>query len=280
MYNGHRTTLPEEPPVTHDEALRQAIIEDPDDDLRRFVYADWVEEQGQPERAEFIRVQCQLARWPEGDLGRWNYAQWLDEHAQPEQAESLRAKCQPDRWPAEATEAARLGGREGRLLERHQHAWLDDLRVVLKGWRFRRGFVEEVSMGVKRFLEHGERLFSREPVRRLKLHGASRLITHVAAHALLARLRALSLQSNGIDDSGAEALAASSHLRRLELLELQWNRIGDRGAKALAASAAFGLAMQLELCGNPIGGDGRAALRRRFGDRVHGLGPRVKVEGA
>jgi uncharacterized protein (TIGR02996 family) len=260
--------------------LLQAILDDPDDDLRRLVYADWLEEHGQVERAELIRVQCRLALWPEGDLGRWNYAQWLDEHGRPEEAQALRAKCRPERWPADAAEAARLGSRECRLLERHQHAWLGDLRVVLKGWQFHRGFVEEVSMGVKRFLEHGDRLFSREPVRHLKLHGASRLITHVAAHPLVARLRALSLQSNGLDDSGAEALAASPHLGRLEFLELQWNRIGDRGARALAASVAFGPALQLELCGNPIGGDGRALLRRRFGDRVHGLGPPVKVEGA
>jgi uncharacterized protein (TIGR02996 family) len=50
-----------------DEAFLQAIIESPDDDTPRLVYADWLEEHGQAERAAFIRVQCELARLPEGD---------------------------------------------------------------------------------------------------------------------------------------------------------------------------------------------------------------------
>ena len=40
--------------------LLRAVLESPYDDLPRLVYADWLEEHGQPERAEFIRHQ--LAR--------------------------------------------------------------------------------------------------------------------------------------------------------------------------------------------------------------------------
>jgi uncharacterized protein (TIGR02996 family) len=39
-----------------------AIRAAPDDDAPRLIYADWLDEHGQPERAEFIRVQCELAR--------------------------------------------------------------------------------------------------------------------------------------------------------------------------------------------------------------------------
>jgi uncharacterized protein (TIGR02996 family) len=45
-----------------DAALLAAIRAAPDDDAPRLVYADWLDEHGQPERAEFIRVQCELAR--------------------------------------------------------------------------------------------------------------------------------------------------------------------------------------------------------------------------
>ena len=38
------------------------IVANIDDDTPRLVYADWLDENGQPERAEFIRVQCELAR--------------------------------------------------------------------------------------------------------------------------------------------------------------------------------------------------------------------------
>ena len=47
-----------------------AILEAPDDDAPRLVYADWLDEHGQPERAEFIRVQCELARRDDPALRR------------------------------------------------------------------------------------------------------------------------------------------------------------------------------------------------------------------
>jgi uncharacterized protein (TIGR02996 family) len=49
------------------DAFLQAIINTPDDDTPRLVYADWLEENGDAERADFIRVQCALARLPKND---------------------------------------------------------------------------------------------------------------------------------------------------------------------------------------------------------------------
>ena len=41
--------------MTLDGAFLQAIIANPDDNALLLVYADWLEEHGQPERAEIIR---------------------------------------------------------------------------------------------------------------------------------------------------------------------------------------------------------------------------------
>jgi uncharacterized protein (TIGR02996 family) len=49
------------------EALFQAILEDPEDTGLRLVYADWLEEHGDADRAEFIRVQCRLEEMAEDD---------------------------------------------------------------------------------------------------------------------------------------------------------------------------------------------------------------------
>lgn len=49
------------------------IIENPADDTPRLVYADWLEDHGEPERAEFIRLQVELAHLEEAlasDLSR------------------------------------------------------------------------------------------------------------------------------------------------------------------------------------------------------------------
>src|SRR5262249_45696762 len=51
-------------------ALAAAIVAEPDDDLPRLAYADWCEEDGDPEYAEFIRAQCALARLPWDDPQR------------------------------------------------------------------------------------------------------------------------------------------------------------------------------------------------------------------
>ena len=59
----------------------RAILDDPDDDGVRLVYADWLDEHGQPERAEFIRVQCELAlaheEGREADVELWGRSEDL-----------------------------------------------------------------------------------------------------------------------------------------------------------------------------------------------------------
>lgn len=47
----------------HEERLLlNAVIDDPTNDLPRQIIADWYEDHNQPERAEFIRLQCHLAK--------------------------------------------------------------------------------------------------------------------------------------------------------------------------------------------------------------------------
>jgi len=60
-------------------ALLAAIRAAPDDDAPRLVYADWLDEHGEMERAEFIRVQCELAVRESAELRRREVA-LLDSH--------------------------------------------------------------------------------------------------------------------------------------------------------------------------------------------------------
>ncbi|MEO2088149.1 MAG: TIGR02996 domain-containing protein [Gemmataceae bacterium] len=53
------------------EAFVAAVAASPEDDLPRLVFADWLDENGDPERAEFVRVQCELAKpavWQDTDF--------------------------------------------------------------------------------------------------------------------------------------------------------------------------------------------------------------------
>ncbi len=64
------------------DALLAAIIANPDDDTPRLVYADWLDENGDETRAEFIRVQCapesdEFAKDRAAELEEWNRGKWL-----------------------------------------------------------------------------------------------------------------------------------------------------------------------------------------------------------
>jgi uncharacterized protein (TIGR02996 family) len=259
--------------MTHDEAFLQAIREAPDDDGPRLVYADWLEDHGQAERAEFIRVQCERARRDEEDP---------------------RAKA--------------LHQRAGELLQAHWEEWVEPLRKATLPlgpqfgefwlWRyspeglakFRRGFVDTLTLGTEEFLTRVGVLARLLPLRGLVLRGAGQRAEALAAapyldcvemlvfadyfddplktdgaRALagspyLGRLRWLVLARNDIADAGMEALAAAPWLRGLRQLDLDDNGLSDVGVRALAASSYPTRLRGLNLAGNSIGDPGAAAL--------------------
>src|SRR5262249_23712761 len=79
-------------------SLLHAICENPDDDTPRLVYSDWLEEHGELARAEFIRLQIELARMPPYDPRRLDleerasvYEELYGESWQPEIPEEVPA---------------------------------------------------------------------------------------------------------------------------------------------------------------------------------------------
>jgi uncharacterized protein (TIGR02996 family) len=133
--------------MTHDDAFLQVIAESPDDDAPRLIYADWLQDHDQPERAEFIRLQCRLAG------------------AVPDEAERLR-----------------LETRERELLARHEREWLGPLQPLLARWAFRRGFLEAVALPALVYVDHADLIRQNETIRRVEviLSGADIAATIVA----------------------------------------------------------------------------------------------------
>src|SRR5262245_28679842 len=69
-------------PIPADQlALLWAVIEAPADDAPRLVYADWLEEHGDPTQAEYIRAAVEMERWPSDDPRREPRRHWLDQRA-------------------------------------------------------------------------------------------------------------------------------------------------------------------------------------------------------
>src|SRR4051794_33666393 len=50
-------------PMSSEPALLRAVLDNPEDDVVRLIYADWCEEHGMAVRASLIRTQVEQARW-------------------------------------------------------------------------------------------------------------------------------------------------------------------------------------------------------------------------
>src|SRR5262245_1847527 len=119
--------------MNDNDAFVQAILNNPDDDQLRLIYADWLEERGDV-RGEFIRVQIELSR------------------------PDLASASQRD-----------LLIREKELLAAHEAEWVGLLRPRMDRCTFRRGFLDEVEMEPDTFVEFAGVLFRAAPVRSLRV---------------------------------------------------------------------------------------------------------------
>jgi uncharacterized protein (TIGR02996 family) len=215
--------------MADDEAFIRAIRAHPDDDLPRLVYADFLEERGDAARAEFVRVQIELARLPAGDRRR------------------------------KALEA-----RQWALLTAHRPEWTEALRPFTVG-EFRRGFPDRMAVTVRDFLEHGEALLRRVPLEHVDFRlgldeGRWDELERLAGCPQLRLLRSVSLRGNRLRPEELDVLLDSPHLGRLEALDLSRNRFRARAVTALAESTALGNLRDLDLGHNDVSGGGLAAL--------------------
>lgn len=133
-------------------ALLAAVLADPDDDLPRLAYADWLEEHDQPERAEFIRVQMELA-----SPRPWTQGHTLCHHEPP-----CKRCC---RCPA-----CLLRDREQALSWITNHSdYVFGADVVVNDWTFRRGWIESVTCAATDWLAHADVITARHPVQEVVL---------------------------------------------------------------------------------------------------------------
>jgi len=213
--------------MTHHEGFMHAIIERPDDETPRLVYADWLDENGQPERAEFIRIQCELA------------------------------KMMPDDRLYTGLQL-----RQRKLFAEHSPYWLGKLRGPFGLKDFQRGFLARVRLHAQSFVAHANTLFRLGPIRDVSLTGVGMHVILIASSPYLQRLERLDLKGGktGLRDWGVGCLCRSANLARLSHLDLGNNGIGDEGASLIAGSSALGGLTQLRLSGNHIGDEGLSSL--------------------
>src|SRR5262249_46940199 len=124
--------------MTDADAFLRAIIENPNDDGPRLVYADWLEESGNP-RGEFIRVQCEKARIPM-PLG----CQMLSTGHKPEWCDACRVMRREHALLFDNTKAF-LEGLPGDWPAAHRHGIVNVTMYGAASYQFRSGFVEGIT---------------------------------------------------------------------------------------------------------------------------------------
>lgn len=148
----------------------EAICAAPEDDTPRLIFADWLADHGDEDRAEFIRVQCRLADMEEDD--------WRPSEPEYEIQETLRR-------------------RERELLHAGRYRWLAPLVKALTGYPygphdqpapeeafangrftadligngtvFRRGFVEQIRCASEAWFRHAEAILASTPLTHVEL---------------------------------------------------------------------------------------------------------------
>jgi uncharacterized protein (TIGR02996 family) len=207
--------------MDHHSAFLQAIVEAPDDDAPRLIYADWLEENGQPERAQFIRIQCELARMPEDALERPMREQLELEYANLQEGPGVI-------W-AEGTRALAASSGLARLTALN----LNDNGVGTAGVR---------ALAAS---PHLTRLTTLALSSGDVDDGA---VEALAASPNFSQLTSLNLSGNPISQEGVRALATSRYLTRLTSLSLSPEQGIGAGGDATSPKRSESAHLPVTLC--------------------------------
>jgi len=227
----------------HD-ALLAGVLAHPDADLPRLVYADFIEENGDATRAEFIRAQCALTG-----------GYFEDEK-----------------------ERAALELRERYLREKHGPAWLAPLKMngeplftPRSHGLFRRGFVECVWMPAAWFVAKAEKLFARCPVNELRVTmGSATTLIDVVQSPHFHRLTTLDVSNRSWSNSRndfIEELTGGDTLTDLKRLRLRGCNLDGYDLDMLCRARKFD-PLELDLSGSAITPEWIGRLRDAFGDAL------------
>jgi uncharacterized protein (TIGR02996 family) len=180
--------------MASERAFLADISEHVEDDAPRLVYADWLEDQGRPERSAFIRLQIEHARLEADDPRRFDLAE-----------------------------------REREILAGHSSEW----RKPLPAWTrretcwFHRGFVAEVTATARQFLRGAAGLRKAAPLQGVSLRELGTTLRDVLP--LLGGLRNLHL----LYPRGAALLGSSAHLAGRRALDLRFDYGSTAGVGAV-----------------------------------------------
>ncbi len=233
-------------PETEYNRLVRAIIACPADDSLRLIFADWLDENGDEERAKFIRLQIDLTR-----LARYTDA-W--EELFQQQLE-LRWK-HADRWTSGLPKARGA----------QWQSWAFGLQTGEPWDSWSRGFPAEVEFNsAAAFEKYAAQCFEASPVEYLSLGGKVTINTlpRILNSPLLKQVTALVIWHSYLGDEGAKMVAECPHLTNVRFLRFGSSGISTEGALTLLNSPHLANVRTFLLHGNyPMEEEGAVAFAK------------------
>jgi uncharacterized protein (TIGR02996 family) len=225
----------------------------------------------------FLRAICAN---PADDTVRLAFADWLDENGDPERAEFIRCQIEAERTGNRKGDAHR---RAQKLRHSHWRKWVRELpRLPDAGWGdFRRGFVAGVDLSGERAADTLATACALTPIQEVRVYRSSpELLAGLCCSPFLKHITAIDAPSGTADDDGVRALAESPAVA-LEWLTLSgawWvnspagsyyePRITDRGLLALCRSPNLARLQHLTLYTAHLSDAACAEAVRRFASFV------------
>lgn len=246
-------------------AFLRHLLESPQDEVARLVFADWLEERDQPYRAEFIRVSV-----------RWANSADEDER---KSLGTRRDQLKAENW------AAVTGGLPNERGGLYQFNLGLPVMVDLTGPEalalgetifaaypipqisLRRFNLQAREIAMRSWLKHAQEIhLARDP--HLRSHG----IATILASPYLMNLRRLDLRRMGEAGVLCEALAAQGRMYRLRSINLSSSGVHVYALRSLCESPSLANVEELDLSNNPLTDSAGLTLTRcRFFRRLKAL---------
>jgi uncharacterized protein (TIGR02996 family) len=216
------------------DAARQRVCADPASDAMRLALAGAYEAEGDPARAEFVRTQVALGELPWRDVLRYcadRETQQLIESSLPNWDEDLPA------WARRVCDEAR-----------HQS--------------YRRGLPVVIHCDAADWLDRGEEILEHYPVEEVVFswYTLRPRLDDWLRSPLMPFVKRFVLSGQYLSDDDLRKIAASPALSHVEKLDLSHNSFGDNGATALANSPTLSRLQELDLLVTGLGSEGFRAL--------------------
>jgi uncharacterized protein (TIGR02996 family) len=192
-------------------------------------------------------------RWEDDEI-RLIYADWLDDQGQAERATLIRTQIERDQLSISESAWVQHDCLARTILQEHESRWTSALRPLVTSWKFARGLIDELEMEAAQFASHAGDMLLAAPTAafRIRVEGWPG-VKIVASTKQLTEVRRLTLAGERMGGAGARILAESPRITNLRSLTLNGQSLGQPGVQALAGSRYLQNLEVLDLTDNNLG---------------------------